>query len=95
MTSVDTHGAATLALTGEAASRLVSLGARSVRASVRIDPRFAIAESVVEIDARHVGDDPMRMAIIAALLREKGYLLDGAEDMPTTNPPADMRWGRG
>ena len=49
----------------------------------------------VEVDARHIGDDPMRMAIIAALLREKGYLLDGAEDMPSTTPPADMRWGRG
>ena len=95
VTSVDEQGAATLALTGEAATRLVSLGAQSVRASVRVDPRFAVAESIVEVDARHVGDDPVRMAIIAALLREKGYLLDRAEDMPGTNPPADMRWGRG
>ncbi|MDP6943098.1 MAG: SDR family NAD(P)-dependent oxidoreductase, partial [Myxococcota bacterium] len=95
VTEVDEAGGATLALTGEAATRLVSLGAQSVRAAVRVDPRFAIAESIVEVDARHVGDDPMRMAIIAALLREKGYLLDRTEDMPTTTPPADMRWGRG
>ena len=93
--TVDATGAATLALTGEAAARLVSLGAQSVRASVRVDPRFAIAESIVEVDARHVGDDPKRLAIIAALLREKGYLLDRTEDMPGTHPPADMRWGRG
>ena len=95
VTHVDERGAATLALTGDAATRLVSLGAQSVRAQVRVDPRFAIAESIVEVDARHVGDDPMRLAIIAALLREKGYLLDRAEDMPSTTPPADMRWGRG
>ena len=93
--TVDSTGIATLSLTGEAASRLVALGAQNVRAMVRVDPRFAVAESIVEVDARHVGDDPMRLAIIAALLREKGYLLDRAEDMPSTNPPADMRWGRG
>ena len=95
ITDVDERGFATLSLTGEAASRLVALGAQSVRAMVRVDPRFAIAESIVEVDARHVGDDPMRLAIIAALLREKGYLLDRAEDAPSTNPPTDMRWGRG
>ena len=95
ITGVDERGFATLSLPGEAASRLVSLGAQSVRAMVRVDPRFAIAESIVEVDARHVGDDPMRLAIIAALLREKGYLLDGTEDAPSTNPPTDMRWGRG
>ena len=95
ITEVDARGYATLSLTGEAASRLVSLGARSVRAMVRVDPRFAIAESIVEVDARHVGDDPTRLAIIAALLKEKGYLLDGSDDSPSTNPPTDMRWGRG
>ncbi|MGB0588140.1 MAG: SDR family NAD(P)-dependent oxidoreductase [Myxococcota bacterium] len=95
ITGVDERGFATLSLTGEAASRLVALGAQSVRAMVRVDPRFAIAESIVEVDARHVGDDPMRLAIIAALLREKGYLLNGSEDAPSTNPPTDMRWGRG
>ena len=34
-------------------------------------------------------------AIIAALLREKGYLLDRTEDAASTNPPTDIRWGRG
>jgi phosphopantetheinyl transferase (holo-ACP synthase) len=75
--AVDPDGAARLRLSGEAASRLGALGGRALRARVRVDARFAVAESVVEVEGRPVTDDPKRLAALAALLREKGFLVEG------------------
>ena len=84
ITQVEADGIATLAVYGRAADRLVHLGGQGVRALVRIDPRFAIAESIVEVSGELVQeDDPQRIAAVAALLREKGLLVDGRQAAST------------
>ena len=90
ISEIDPEGIATLAVYGKAADRLVSLGGQSIRALVRIDPRFAIAESIVEVaDAPVHDDDPQALAAVAALLREKGLLVEGksgdSTDVPSVN----------
>ena len=63
---------------GVAADRLVHLGGAEVSAEVRVDPRFAIAESIVVVDGGPVhDDDDTALAAVAALLREKGFLIEG------------------
>jgi len=84
ITQIDPDGTASLAVYGRAAERLVHLGGQGVRALVRIDPRFAIAESIVELSGEVVHeDDPQRIAAVAALLREKGLLVDGRQAAST------------
>ncbi len=85
--TIDEHGVADVGVYGQAADRLVQLGGSEVRAEVRVDPRFAIAESIVVVDGGLVQDnDDAALAAVAALLREKGFLIEGrlAEGDTTT-----------
>jgi phosphopantetheinyl transferase (holo-ACP synthase) len=83
--SIDEHGVAEVAVYGQAADRLVHLGGSEVRAEVRVDPRFAIAESIVVLGGDPVhDDDDAALAAVAALLREKGFLI---EDRATEGDP--------
>ena len=87
MKTIDAHGVADVGVYGQAADRLVQLGGSEVRAEVRVDPRFAIAESIVVVDEGLVQDnDDAALAAVAALLREKGFLIEGrlAEGDTTT-----------
>jgi phosphopantetheinyl transferase/3-hydroxymyristoyl/3-hydroxydecanoyl-(acyl carrier protein) dehydratase len=87
--SIDEHGVAEVAVYGQAADRLVHLGGSEVRAEVRVDPRFAIAESIVVLGGDPVhDDDDAALAAVAALLREKGFLI---EDRATEGDPASGR----
>ena len=76
--TIDEHGVADVGVYGQAADRLVHLGGAEVSAEVRVDPRFAIAESIVVVDGGPVhDDDDAALAAVAALLREKGFLIEG------------------
>ncbi len=72
---VATDGHARLILRGAAAERFEALGGTGLTARVRVDPRFAICESLVEVRRTDpVEEDPVRLAALAALLEAQGYL---------------------